>query len=263
MAASADFLHELFGLDGQVAVVIGGTGVLGGALAEGIAQAGARVVVAGRSEERGQERVKAIEAFGGEATFLPVTADQRLSVQALLDATITAFGQVDILVNCAGTNSAIPYEQIPDDQWHKVVDGSLLTTHLGCQIFAPFMATQSYGGSILNVGSVTSHLPLSRVFAYSAAKAAVVNLTKNLAREYASKNVRVNVLCPGFFPAEQNRKILDQERVENIMRGTPMNRFGEPHELVGPALLLLSRHAGSYMTGEDLYCDGGFTSMRF
>src|SRR5262245_22102472 len=163
MTASSRFLSQLFGLDDQVAVVIGGTGVLGGALAEGLAQAGARVVVAGRSEERGHERVKVIEALGGQATFLPVTADQRLSVQALLDASITAYGQVDMLVNCAGTNSAVPYEQIPDDQWHKVVDGRLLTTHLGCQIFAPYMAAQSQGGSILNVGSVTSHLPLSRV----------------------------------------------------------------------------------------------------
>jgi len=263
MPASSSFLHRLFGLDDQVAVVIGGTGVLGGALCEGLAQACARVVVAGRSEERGHERVKAIEALDGEATFLPVTADQRLSVQALLDSTIAAFGQVDMLINCAGTNSAIPYDQIPDDQWHKVVDGSLLTTHLGCQIFAPYMATQKLGGSILNIGSVTSHLPLSRVFAYSAAKAAVVNLTKNLAREFARKNVRVNVLCPGFFPAEQNRKILDQERVENIMRGTPMQRFGEPQELIGAAILLLSRAAGSFITGEDLYVDGGFTSMRF
>lgn len=263
MPASSDFIQQMFGLNDQVAVVVGGTGVLGGALCEGLAQSGASVVVAGRSEERGQERVKAIEALGGKATFLPVTADQRLSVQALLDSTLTAFGQVDMLVNCAGTNAAIPYEQIPDDQWHKVVDGSLLTTHLGCQIFAPFMSTQVSGGSILNIGSVTSHLPLSRVFAYSAAKAAVVNLTQNLAREYATKKVRVNVLCPGFFPAEQNRKILDQERVENIMRGTPMQRFGEPQELVGAAILLLSRRAGSFITGEDLYVDGGFTSMRF
>jgi NAD(P)-dependent dehydrogenase (short-subunit alcohol dehydrogenase family) len=125
------------------------------------------------------------------------------------------------------------------------------------------MAAQSDGGSILNIGSVTAHLPLSRVFAYSAAKAAVVNLTQNLAREYAPQNVRVNVLCPGFFPAEQNRKILDQERVANIMRGSPMARFGEPHELVGAAILLLSRRAGSFITGEDVYVDGGFTSMRF
>src|SRR5262245_66092341 len=134
MSSSTEFLPQRFGLQDQVAVVIGGTGVLGGALCDGIAQAGARVVVAGRSEERGHERVKAIEALGGEATFLPVEADQRLSVQALLDSTITAYGQVDMLVNCAGTNSAVPYEQIPDDQWHKVVDGRLLTAHLGCQI---------------------------------------------------------------------------------------------------------------------------------
>ena len=263
MANSSEFLAQLFGLQDRVAVVIGGTGVLGGALCDGIAAAGARVVVAGRSEERGHERVKAIEALGGEATFLPVEADQRLSVQALLDSTITAFGQIDCLVNCAGVNSAVPYEQITDDDWHKVINTNLMATHLGCQIFAPFMATQALGGSILNIGSVTAHLPLSRVFAYSASKAAVVNLTKNLAREYAARKVRINVLCPGFFPAEQNRKILDQQRVENIMRGTPMNRFGEPHELVGPALMLLSNRAGSFMTGEDLYVDGGFTSMRF
>ena len=263
MSGSADYLQQLFGLDGQVAVVIGGTGVLGGALAEGIAQAGAKVVVAGRSQERGQERVKNIESRGGMAVFRPVEADQRTSVQALLDATLAQFGQVDLLVNCAGTNSAVPYAQITEDDWHKVIDSQLTATHLGCQVFAPYMAAQASGGSILNIGSVTAHLPLSRVFAYSAAKAAVVSLTKNLAREFAPKNVRVNVLCPGFFPAEQNRKILDAERTANIMRGTPMARFGEPHELVGAALLLLSRRAGSFMTGEDIYVDGGFTSMRF
>jgi NAD(P)-dependent dehydrogenase (short-subunit alcohol dehydrogenase family) len=263
MSASSDYLLSLFGLDGQVAVVIGGTGVLGGALAEGIAQAGAKVVVAGRSQERGEQRVKYIEARGGAGAFVSVDADRRPSVQALLDASLDRFGQVDLLINCAGTNSAVPYEKITDDDWHKVIDSQLTATHLGCQVFAPYLAAQAAGGSILNIGSVTAHLPLSRVFAYSAAKAAVVSLTKNLAREYAPKNVRVNVLCPGFFPAEQNRKILDQERTASIMRGTPMARFGEPHELVGAALLLLSRKAGSFMTGEDIYVDGGFTSMRF
>src|SRR3982751_6850884 len=104
----------------------------------------------------------------------------------------------------------------------------------------------SGGGSILNIASVSAHLPLSRVFAYSASKAAVVNLTRNVAREFAPAGVRVNALCPGFFPAEQNRKILDPDRVQNIMRQTPMARFGEPHELVGAALLLLSPVAGSF-----------------
>ncbi len=258
----ADYLHDLFGLDNQVAVVIGGTGVLGGALAEGIAQAGAKVVVAGRSKERGDERVQAIVGRGGVALFQSVEAHERKSVQDLLAATLAHFGQVDLLVNCAGTNSATPYAQVTDEDWHKVIDSQLTATHLGCQVFAPHMAAHG-GGAILNIGSVTAHLPLSRVFAYSAAKAAVVNLTQNLSREFAPHNVRINVLCPGFFPAEQNRKILDQERVANIMRGTPMARFGEPQELVGAALLLLSRRAGSFITGEDVYVDGGFTSMRF
>src|SRR5687768_1306441 len=108
MAGSADYLQQLFGLDGQVAVVIGGTGVLGGALAEGIAQAGAKVVVAGRSQERGAERVQNIVGRGGTALFRPVEADQRKSVQDLLAASLAHFGQVDLLVNCAGTNSATP-----------------------------------------------------------------------------------------------------------------------------------------------------------
>lgn len=260
---SADFLRQMFGLDGQVAVVIGGTGVLGGALAQGLAQAGAHAVVAGRSEERGLIRVREIQELGCAASFLPVSATERHSVQELLAATRKAHGKVDILVNCAGVNSAVPYEEITDEQWHHVIDSNLFATHLGCQIFAPVMAAQATGGAILNIGSVTAHLPLSRVFAYSASKAAVVNLTKNLAREFAPQGVRVNVLCPGFFPAEQNRKILDPQRVQNIMAQTPMARFGEPSELVGAALLLVSSRAGSFMTGSDVYVDGGFTGMRF
>lgn len=260
---SAEYLNELFGLDGQVAVVIGGTGVLGGALCEGLAQAGALVVVAGRSKERGEERVQQIEAKGGKASFAAVDVGSRQSIEQLRDDILKDHGHVDILVNCAGVNSATPFEKIDEADWQRVLDTNLKATFEACQIFAPQMASQKDGGSILNIGSVTSHLPLSRVYAYSASKAAVVNLTKNIAREYATKGVRVNSLCPGFFPAEQNRRILDKDRVENIMRQTPMARFGEPHELVGATLLLLSRKAGSFITGAEIYVDGGFTGMRF
>lgn len=260
---SAEYLNELFGLDGQVAVVIGGTGVLGGALCEGLAQAGALVVVAGRSKERGEERVQQIEAKGGKASFAAVDVGSRQSIEQLRDGILKDHGHVDILVNCAGVNSATPFEKIDEPDWQRVLDTNLKATFEACQIFAPQMASQKDGGSILNIGSVTSHLPLSRVYAYSASKAAVVNLTKNIAREYATKGVRVNSLCPGFFPAEQNRRILDKDRVENIMRQTPMARFGEPHELVGATLLLLSRKAGSFITGAEIYVDGGFTGMRF
>ena len=125
------------------------------------------------------------------------------------------------------------------------------------------MIEDGRGGAIVNIASVTADRPLSRVFAYSASKAAVVNLTQNVAREFASANIRVNALCPGFFPAEQNRKILDAERTASIMDRTPMKRFGEPSELIAATLLLVSARAGSFITGTSLYVDGGFTAMRF
>jgi NAD(P)-dependent dehydrogenase (short-subunit alcohol dehydrogenase family) len=260
------FLDELFGLSGQVAVVVGGTGVLGGALAEGLARAGAKVVVAGNSAARGQERVRAIEALGGTAAFQPADVGSRESLEELLAATVKQFGKqygrVDILVNCAGVNSAASYLETTDDDWQRVLDVNLRGTHWGCQIFAAHMAEHG-GGSILNIGSVTADLPLSRVFAYSASKAAVVNLTQNLARELSPVGIRVNALCPGFFPAEQNRAILDEKRTASIMSQTPLARFGEPEELVGAALLLLSKRAGSFITGAAYYVDGGFTAMRF
>lgn len=259
---SASFLENLFALKGRTAVVVGGTGVLGGALAEGLAQAGAFVVVAGRGADRGQARVDAIRAAGGDGAFVSVDAVERSSVRALLEAVINARGRADILVNCAGVNSSVPYFDIPDDDYDKVLDTNLKSTHLGCQIFGAHMASLG-GGAILNIGSVSADKPLSKVFIYSASKAAVLNYTQNVARELAPKGVRVNVLCPGFFPAEQNRKILSPERTASIMSQTPMNRFGNPEELVGAAILLCAPVAGSFITGTSLYVDGGFTGMRF
>ncbi|NBW97735.1 MAG: SDR family NAD(P)-dependent oxidoreductase, partial [Planctomycetia bacterium] len=203
------YLQDLFGLSGKTAVVVGGTGVLGGALADGLAKAGAFVVVAGRGADRGAARVDAIKAAGGDGTFVSVDAVDRESVKALLEATIHARGRADILVNCAGVNSSVPYFEIPDDDYDKVLDTNLKSTHIGCQIFGAHMAANfaagAGGGAILNIGSVSADKPLSKVFIYSASKAAVLNYTQNVARELAPKGVRVNILCPGFFPAEQNR----------------------------------------------------------
>jgi NAD(P)-dependent dehydrogenase (short-subunit alcohol dehydrogenase family) len=255
-----DYLQNLFGLNGRVAVVIGGTGVLGGELCNGLAQAGANVVVAGRSPERGNERVAAIQELGGAATFIEVDAGSRDSMQSLLENAVQQHGRVDALVNCAGVNSPTPYFDIPDEEFHRIIKTNLFATHLGCQIFGRHMV-ETGGGAILNIGSVTSYRPLSKVFVYSASKAAVLSLTQNVARELAPKGVRVNCLCPGFFPAEQNRKILDKTRVESILRHTPMGRLGDAPELIGAMLLLLSPVAGSFITGEAIYVDGGFTAM--
>ena len=254
------YLENLFSLAGRTAVVVGGTGVLGGALAEGLARAGAFVVVAGRGADRGNARVDAIRAAGGDGTFVSVDATDRESMKALLEATVHARGTADVLVNCAGVNSSVPYFDIPDDDFAKVIDTNLKSTHVGCQVFGAHMAEHG-GGSILNIGSVSADKPLSRVFIYSASKAAVVNYTKNVARELAPKGVRVNVLCPGFFPAEQNKKILSPERIASIMGKTPMNRFGSPEELLGAAILLCAPVAGSFITGAEVYVDGGFTGM--
>lgn len=181
-------------------------------------------------------------------------------MQALLNDTAESFGRVHAVVNCAGVNSPTPYFDIEDEEFDRIMRGNLYATHLGCQIFGKHMVEKG-GGAILNIGSVTSYRPLSRVFTYSASKAAVLNLTQNVARELAPHHVRVNCLCPGFFPAEQNRKILNESRVASIMQHTPMHRFGEPEELVGAAILLLAPVAGSFITGEAIYVDGGFTSM--
>jgi NAD(P)-dependent dehydrogenase (short-subunit alcohol dehydrogenase family) len=254
------YLDKLFGLENRTSVVIGGTGVLGGELCNGLAQAGANVVVAGRSAERGKERVTAIEKLGGKASFAEVNAANRESMQQLLDTVVEQHGRVDALVNCAGVNSPTPYFDITDEEFDRIVKTNLFATHLGCQIFGRHMVDQG-SGAILNIGSVTSYRPLSRVFVYSASKAAVLSLTQNVARELAPQGVRVNCLCPGFFPAEQNRKILDKARVDSILRHTPMGRLGDAPELIGAMLLLLSPTAGSFITGEAIYVDGGFTAM--
>lgn len=257
---SASYLEKLFGFNGRTIVVIGGTGVLGGTICEGLAQAGAHVVVAGRSAERGNERVAAIEKLGGAASFADVDAVERTSFQKLLATVVKERGRVDGLVNCAGVNSSTKYLEITEEEFRRIIDTNLLATHLGCQVFGKHMI-EAGGGAILNIGSVTSYRPLSRVFIYSASKAAVLNLTQNVAREFAPHSVRVNCLCPGFFPAEQNRKILDKSRIEAILNHTPMGRLGEAPELIGAALLLLSPAAAGFITGEAVYVDGGFTAM--
>jgi len=254
------YLEKLFGFDGQVAVVIGGTGVLCGEMAEGLASAGAHVVVAGRSQERGAARVSSIEAKGGKASFVAVDATSKDSIQTLCHQVLAEQGRVDAVINGAGVNSATPYFEIEEEEFDKILRSNLYGTHYACQVFGKAMI-EAGGGAILNIGSVTSFLPLSKVYTYGASKAAILNLTQNVAREFAPHRVRVNCLCPGFFPAEQNRKILSEERIADIMRHTPMDRFGDAEELIGATLLLLAKNAGSFITGEAIYVDGGFTSM--
>ena len=164
-----------------------------------------------------------------------------------------------VLVNGAGVNSPTPFFDIDEAQLDKILTVNVKGVVFGCQVFGEAMVAAGKG-SIINLGSESGILPLSRVFTYSASKAAVHNLSKNLAREWAPKGVRVNTLVPGFFPAEQNRKVLTPERVAMILGKTPMNRFGEAKELIGASLLLAS-DAGSFVTGAEIVVDGGFAAM--
>jgi NAD(P)-dependent dehydrogenase (short-subunit alcohol dehydrogenase family) len=250
---------ELFSLKDKVAVVIGGTGVLCGEMAEGLAIAGATVVLVGRDAAKAKERLDKIARGGGNAEFFSGDTTSKTQLQKLLADIIAKLGKVDILINGAGVNSPTPFFDISEEEFDKIITVNLKGVVLACQIFGRHMVERG-SGSIINLGSASGLTPLSRVFTYSASKAAMHNLSKNLAREWATAGVRVNILVPGFFPAEQNRKVLNPERVGQIMGKTPMKRFGEAHELVG-ATLLLASDAGSFITGAELVVDGGFAAM--
>jgi NAD(P)-dependent dehydrogenase (short-subunit alcohol dehydrogenase family) len=267
-------MNGLFDLSAEVAVVIGATGVLGGALAEGLAAAGARVAVVGRNQERGDARVAAIRGKGGAAVFQSADALDRTALEAARDAVGRELGAPTVLINAAGGNdprvtvtAERPFESIAAADWQASFDLNLVGgAVIPCQVFGPAMC-RAGRGSIINIASVSAHLPLSRVVAYSAAKSAVLNLTRFLAREWAPQGVRVNSITPGFFPAEQNRRLLFNEdgsptaRTQSIWNHTPMRRFGTPEELIGAAVFLASPRASSFVTGIDLTVDGGFLSQ--
>jgi NAD(P)-dependent dehydrogenase (short-subunit alcohol dehydrogenase family) len=265
---------NLFDLSGEVAAVIGATGALGGAIAQGLAEAGASVAVLGRNAERGAARVAAIERIGGKAVFVTCDATSRDGVAAARKELESLLGPATVLVNAAGGNDpkvTLPpgrgVEEIQADDWRANFDLNLVGgALLPCQEFGTAMV-QRKRGSIINIASVSAHVPLSRVIAYSAAKAAVLSLTQFLGREWATSGVRVNSITPGFFPADQNRKLLFNDdgtptpRAQAILGHTGMARFGEAHELAGAAVFLASSQASGFVTGTDIRVDGGFLSQ--
>ena len=264
---------NLFNLENQTAAILGGTGALGGAMALALATHGARVVVLGRNAENGAARVAEIEAAGGIAHFQSADALNRASLESARDAIESQFGPISILVNAAGGNrpdATLPpgadFCALPIEAWNGVFDLNLVGgALLPCQVFGQSML-QNGGGSIINVASMAGMIPLSRVVAYGAAKSAVINLTQFLAREWAEKGIRVNAISPGFFPAEQNKKLLFNDdggysaRGGQIISHTPMARFGTADELAGATVFLASKAASGFVTGHNLVVDGGFSA---
>lgn len=256
-----NYLDEIFGLHGKVAVVIGGGGVLAGAMAEGLAKAGADVAILDLNLENAQMKAEQLSTYGVQSLAFQVNATSKRDLEKADKHIMDALGRVDILINAPGINSSTPFFDITEEEWEKIINVNLKSMLLACQVFGQRMITQAEGGSIINISSASSGPPLSKVFTYSISKAGVNNLTQFLAKEWAPYNVRVNALAPGFFPAEQNRKILTEDRIQAIFNHTPMARFGEPEELIGVVLWLASPKASSFATGAIVRVDGGFTAM--
>jgi NAD(P)-dependent dehydrogenase (short-subunit alcohol dehydrogenase family) len=254
--------NDMFSLDGLVAVVIGGGGVLAGEMASGLARAGADIAIVDVSEPGAEARAKSIrETTGRRSLGIKADATSKTDLQKACDRVVAELGRVDILLNAAGINSGTPFFEISEEEWHRILDIDLKSVFLACQVFGKVMVDAGRGGSVINISSASSSPPLSKVFTYSVSKGGVNQITQFLAREWAPHNVRVNAILPGFFPAEQNRKLLTEERTNQILNHTPMRRFGDAGELIGAAVYLSSPKAASFVTGSILRVDGGFLAM--
>jgi NAD(P)-dependent dehydrogenase (short-subunit alcohol dehydrogenase family) len=263
-----------FSLKGKVIVVTGGYGILGMSFCEGIALAGGEVVILGRDEQKGQNAVKHIENLGGVAFFAKADVMDENSLKLAKDLILNRFGKINGLVNAAGGN--VPEAVLQPDAdifsmnlngMKKALELNVWGTLLPTQIFGPAFVQQQ-SGSIVNISSVSTVRPLTKVLGYSMAKAAIDAYTKWFAIEVANRHgdsIRVNALVPGFFLTDQNRALLTQPdgsltpRGQSIIKQTPFKRFGNPQELNGALIWLLS-DASKFVTGTTVRVDGGFMS---
>ena len=255
------FIDHLFDLKGRVAAVTGGGGYLCGEMARGLAKAGCRVVVmdlrAGKAEAVAE---KIRNNIGGEAISIGFDASDKDAFKAGLAKTIDTYGHADILINGAGINAPTPFLEIDLEEFNAVMNSQITSTLFGCQVFGEHMLKRGKG-TIINISSASAGPPLSKAFIYSIAKAGILNLTQNLAREWGTQGVRVNAIRPGFFPTEWNRKnFITKEREAAIFAHTPMARYGEVEELVG-AVIYLASDASVFVTGSELAVDGGYSCM--
>jgi NAD(P)-dependent dehydrogenase (short-subunit alcohol dehydrogenase family) len=247
---------NLFDLSNNVAVVIGGTSGLGRAIALGRADAGADVVATSRRPDQVDAAAAEIEARGRRTLRQPSDVAARASLDVLLEKVVGAFGQVDVLVNCAGRIKKAPTLDFSEEDWNAILDTNLTGTLRACQIFGRHMIARRQG-RIINIASVGALRALYEVAAYGASKAGVAALTQSLAIEWAQYGVRVNAIVPGVIPTPLNAALLDgTPRGQEFLMRTPMRRFGRADELAGAAVFLASE-ASSFVTGELLRVDGG------
>jgi len=269
---------QLFDLNGKNAVILGGGGVLGTAMAKGLADAGANVAVCDLRLENAEQTVKMINAADKNLKAYKLNATDVEDLKRVCDAIVRDFGSIDILINAVGgnmkeatTDATRTFFDLPGEAIQKVVNLNLMAgAVLPSQIFGKVMVENPNGGVIINISSMNAFRPLTRIPGYSAAKAAVSNFTQwlatDIAREYKGK-VRVNAIAPGFFLTDQNRFLLTDEKTgeltqrgKTILEHTPMGRFGEPEDLIG-TLVWLASDASKFVTGIVVPVDGGFSAF--
>lgn len=265
---------EKFSLKGKVIVVTGGTGILGKAFVKALAEAGAKICIIGRNQEKADERVKMVQTLGADALAVVADVMDENSVRRAKEQILNQWGTIDGLVNAAGGN--IPGATIgPDDDLFdnkigdtiKAIELNLYGTIIPTLVFGEVIAKQGKG-SIINISSLAASLPITRVLGYTVAKHGVDGFTKWMATELALRygdKVRVNAIAPGVFLTEQNRTLLTNpdgsytDRADKFVKGTPFSRLGDPSELEGTLVYLLSDASG-FVSGETIFVDGGFNS---
>ena len=254
------YINKLFSLHGKVVVITGGAGFLCSEMAQGLHRAGCAVVILDADLEGAESIAKQIIDDGGRALVLEMDVSRKQDFENCLEKTLAKYARVDVLINGAGINAPTPFLEITEEEWDSIMAVQLKGTMFGCQVYGKQMLEQG-SGSIINISSASAGPPLSKAFTYSVAKAGIKNLTQNLAREWATKGVRVNALRPGFFPTDWSKKhFITPEREQSILGHTPMARYGRPKELLG-AVLWLASDAASFVTGAEIAVDGGFSAM--
>jgi NAD(P)-dependent dehydrogenase (short-subunit alcohol dehydrogenase family) len=255
-----EYLTELFNLTGKVALLTGAGGHIVGQLSNALARAGCKIAAADVRLHKARSVAEQIQAAGGEALPVELDVTKLENWRCVLQDVTNKYGRIDILLNGAGINAPTPFLEITEEEWERIFRTNLTGTMFGCQVIGGHMLARR-SGSIINISSASAGPPLSKAFAYSASKAAVANLSQNVAREFAPGHVRVNSLRPGFFPTEWNLKnFITEARRAAILGHTPMGRFGQPSELAGAVLWLASDAAG-FVTGAEICVDGGFLAM--